>query len=116
MARGLETTHGPLALTGRLMGVFGTLVQPFMAVMRDTRHDLLVGSRVTAELVGDQHAGAVLAALEQLAEERLGGRLVSSALHQDIEHVPFLVNRPPQVKNTSSKNHLSPGLARRRRS
>ncbi len=97
MTGGLETAHGPLALARRLVGVFGTIVQPFMAAMLDARHDLLVGSFVTAKLVRDQHARDVLAAFQEFAEELRGRRLVPAALDEDIQHVPVLVHRAPQV-------------------
>jgi hypothetical protein len=98
MTGGLETAHDPLALARRLVGVFGTIVQPFMAAMLDARHDLLVGSFVTAKLIRDQHAWNVLAAFEEFAEELLGRRLIPAALDEDIQHVPVLVNRTPQIR------------------
>jgi hypothetical protein len=34
---------------------------------------------------------------EQLAEELLRGCRVSTALHQDVEHMPLLINSPPEI-------------------
>ena len=36
-------------------------------------------------------------ALEQFAEELLGGQRVSARLHQDVKHIAVLVDRTPQV-------------------
>ncbi len=97
MASGLEAAHRPLALSRRLMRVFRTIVQPFVLAMLDTRHDFRLGCLIAAELVRDQHARDVGAALEQFAEELLGSTLVASALHQDIKHVPVLIHGAPEV-------------------
>lgn len=35
--------------------------------------------------------------LEQFAEEALGGVPATSELHRDIEHVPVLMYRPPEI-------------------
>src|SRR5215210_4981134 len=86
MAGGLEMAHGPLALARRLVGVFGTIVQPFMPAVLNARHDLLVGRFVTTKLVRNEHAWHVLAAFEEFAEELLGGRRVPAALDEDIQH------------------------------
>lgn len=68
-----------------------------MPAMFDAWNNLLLGCLVTPKLVGNQDTWYILAALKQLAEELLGGGLIPSALHQDIEHVAILVNRPPQI-------------------
>ncbi len=97
MARRLEAAHRVLALACRLMRILRAVVQPSMATMLHARHDLLMGSFVAAELVRDQHTRDVLAPRKQLAEDLLGGYLVASALHQDIQDVPVLVDCPPHV-------------------
>ncbi len=127
MVSGLEAAHRPLALSRRLMRVFGTIVQPFVLAMLDTRHDFRLGCLVAAELVRDQHARDVGAALRprgtRFAEEFLRRRLVPPTLNKDIKNIPVLVNRAPEIgrlavdlRKTSSRCHLSPVLARRRRS
>jgi len=52
---------------------------------------------VTGKLVGDHHArrSAVVAG-EYLTQESLGRLLITSALHQDVEHNAGLVNSSPQ--------------------
>jgi hypothetical protein len=71
---------------------------------------------VAAQFVGDQHPGHVLQPCERLAKEpgrRLG---VTPGGDQDVQRIPVLVDRPPQIvslsadlMNTSSRCHLSRG-------
>src|SRR3712207_3007815 len=79
------------------MRILGPIVQPPMATMLDTRHDLLLGCLVAPELVRDDHTRHILTSFEQLAEELLRGCLVPSALYQDIETVPILIDGSPQI-------------------
>jgi hypothetical protein len=69
VTRGLEPAHRSLPLARRLMGVFCSIVEPFMLAVLHVGHDLLVRSLVAGKLVRDQHARDVGAAFEQLAEE-----------------------------------------------
>lgn len=98
MARRLEVPHRSLTLPRWLVRVFRSLVQPPVAPMLNAGHDLLLGRLIDPELVRDQHPGDVLAALQQFAEELLGRGFVSSALHQDIKHIPILIDGPPQIR------------------
>ncbi len=68
-----------------------------MSPVFNARHHLLLGCLVAAQFVRDHHTRDVLATLEQLTEKLLGGSLVSPALHQDIQHVAFLVYGAPEV-------------------
>ena len=95
MAWRLEATRGPFPLSRWLMRVFGTIIQPFVAAMLDARNNLRSGCLVTAQLVRDQHAWDILAALQELAEELEGCAFVATALHQDIQDVPMLINGAP---------------------
>ena len=92
-----EAFHRPLALPGRLMRVLGPVVQILRPPVLHRRHHLAVRHLVAGELVGDEHPRHVPQALEQFAEELLGGHRVSARLHQDVEHVAVLVDRTPQV-------------------
>ncbi len=65
--------------------------------MLHTRQTFPLGCSVAAQLVRDEDAWHVPAALEQFAEDLLRCTLVPSALRQDIQHVALLVNCPPQV-------------------
>jgi len=61
------------------------------------RQDLTLGGTIGSKFVGHDHSGHVAQTLEQLAKEALGGRLVAATLHQHIEHVAVLVDRPPEI-------------------
>ena len=52
---------------------------------------------VAAQPVGDDDPRHVLQALEEFAEELLGGQRVSAWLDQDVEYGAVLVDRAPQV-------------------
>lgn len=77
------------------MGVFGTIVEPFVLSMRNARQDVLLGCAIARQLIGDHHAWDVLATLAQLSEELLRCCFVPTALYHDIEHVPMLIDRTP---------------------
>jgi hypothetical protein len=79
------------------MRVFGAIIQALVLAMLHTRHDLLLRSGVTAQLVGNQYAGHILAALQQFTEELLRGGLVASALDKDIQYDPMLINDTPEI-------------------
>src|SRR6476469_582287 len=65
--------------------------------MPHRRHELAVRHLVAGELVSDDHPGHLPQALEQSAEELLGGHRVSARLDQNVEHGAVLVDRAPQV-------------------
>jgi hypothetical protein len=97
VARRLESLHAPFPLARGLMGVLRTVVEIPMLAVLDTREDLPLRRPVTLELIRDEHPWYVLTSLEELAEELLGRLFVPPSLHQDVEDVPVLVDRPPQV-------------------
>jgi hypothetical protein len=67
-----------------------------------------LGSPITLQLIRDDDPWSILAALEQLAEEFLRRLLVPPALHQDIEHAPILIDRPPEIVplTTNGEKHF----------
>jgi hypothetical protein len=67
-----------------------------LAMLRAGEHLALCGA-VALQLIGDDHAGPVGEALEQLAEELLRRRLITPTLHQDIEHIALFSYCPPQI-------------------
>src|SRR5271155_729326 len=52
--RRLEPLHDPLSSSGRLMGVFGPVIEALVLAMLDPGHDLSLGRGVAFQLVGDQ--------------------------------------------------------------
>src|SRR5687768_10552933 len=97
VTRWLKPLHAALPLTGRLVGILRAVIEvPVLAVFHPRQNLLLCGT-IAFELVRNDHPGDILAALEQLAEELLGRVLVPSALDQDIQHLPILIHRPPEI-------------------
>ncbi len=62
----------------------------------DTGQELALRCGVAAQLVSYEHAGHVVQATEQLAEEPFGCIRIAPALDQDVEHVAVLVHRAPK--------------------
>src|SRR5215208_7121241 len=90
--------------------------------MLAARHDLPLCRTVARQLISDHDARRPALALQQLAEQALGGALITPALDQHIEHDAVLIDRTPEpvllagdLPTTSSKCHLSPDAGRRRR-
>jgi len=79
------------------MGILRPIVQAFVLAVLHARHYLLFGRARRAQLIRDQHTWDLLASLEQFPKELLGSRFVRSALHQDIEHIPMLINCSPEI-------------------
>src|SRR4051812_46090726 len=68
----------------------------FMPPMLDRGHHLTLGGAVAGQLIRDHHTRHASLALQQLAEQALGGLLVAPALDQGVEHDPILVDGPPE--------------------
>src|SRR5262245_16766470 len=107
MAHRLEAPHAPFALSGRLMGVLSPVVQPSSAPMLQSRQKLFPCSPVARELVGDHRTRYITQSFEQLAQEALACPGVASLLHQDIQGLPALIHRPPQVDQLAVEKHLA---------
>src|SRR5580704_18158347 len=96
LPRRLEPLHDPLSSSGRLMGVFGPVIEALVLPMLDPWHDLPLGSGVALKLVGDEHTRCSTLLLEELAEQAFGGRLVAPALDENIENEAVLVDGTPE--------------------
>lgn len=79
------------------MGVHRPVVQVLRSAVLHAAHQPSVGHTVAGQLVGDQNPRHVLQSREQLAEKPGRGRGVTSGGNQDVQHIPVLVNRPPQI-------------------
>src|SRR5438445_208052 len=55
LLRRLEPPHGAFTLTGRLVGVLRSVVQPLVPPMLCTGKDSSKSWRITRELIGDHH-------------------------------------------------------------
>src|SRR5438270_11335906 len=96
LPRRLEPLHDPLSSSGRLMGVFGPVIEALVLPMLDPTHDLPLGRGVALQLVGDEHTRCSTLLLEELAEQAFGGLLVAPALDQNIENEAVLVDGTPE--------------------
>ncbi len=79
------------------MGILGSISKASMLLMFHLRQQLLFRRTITAERIGDQHPRNILVSFEELAKELLSGSCIPAALHQDIQHVPMLINCTPQI-------------------
>src|SRR4051812_21835300 len=100
------------------MSSYKALVPPVL----DRGHHLALCRAVAGQLICDHHTRGPHLPLQQLPEQALGGPFVPSALDQDVEHAPVLIDGPPQPvlfplisKHTSSRCHLSTGQGSLRR-
>src|SRR3954453_5574114 len=80
-----------------------------MPPMLDRRHHLTLRGAVARQLVRDhdtRHAGL---ALQQLAEQAFGGRLVPPLLDENVEHDPILVDGSPEpmLRSPDHQAHLA---------
>src|SRR6201997_3860135 len=94
--RRLEPLHDPLSSSGRLMGVFGPVIEALVLTMLDPGHDLPLGRGVALQLVGDEHTRCSALLLEELSEQAFGGLLVAPALDENIENQAVLVDGTPE--------------------
>src|SRR6266700_4109813 len=84
--------------------LFNTRVLP----MLDTWQDLTFRCSIALQLIGDDHTWNIVQSCKELTEKSLGSFFSASALHQDIQHVPLLIHRSPQIVSltTNRKKHL----------
>ena len=63
-----------------------------MRTMFHPWENLALGGPVTLAFIGDDHARHIGQPFKELTEEFLRRLLVTVTLHQDIQHVPVLIN------------------------
>src|SRR6266849_1682648 len=97
MSRGFEPSHRSLALAGRLMRDFGSIVFEPLRAVNDRRHYDGVGRRVTAQLVRDQTPWRTAQSFQQLPEEAFGCMPIAPGLEEEVDHVAVLVDGPPEI-------------------
>src|SRR5215217_7062220 len=96
LPRRLEALHLSFSPSGRLVRILSSVIQSFVLPMLDARHDLPLCRTVAGQLVGDHDARRPALPLQQLAEQALGGALITPALDQHVEYDAVLVHRAPQ--------------------
>jgi hypothetical protein len=85
-----------------LVRVLRSVVQILRAAVLHTGHQPAVRRPVAAQLVGDQHSGHILQALQKLAKEPGRGLGVSPGGDQNVQHIPVLVDGTPEVVGLAS--------------
>jgi hypothetical protein len=76
---------------------FDSVVLVLFGAVDNRRHDRTVGNRVAAQLVGDQTARHTPLPLQQFAEETLSGTPIAPRLDENVDDVPVLIDRPPEI-------------------
>jgi hypothetical protein len=97
MASRFEAAHRAFPLTWWLMGVLSPIVEPFVLAVLDAGEQFVFGSTIAGKFICNQHAPNILTAFEELSKELLRDRFVPSALNQNIQNMPLLVDRAPQI-------------------
>src|SRR5258708_31036813 len=89
LSRGFEPPHLFFTQSRGLVGVFRSIVEPFVLAMLYSRQDLAFGRSIALQLVGDNHARDVLQPFEELPKKSFARLCVALTLHQDIQHVVY---------------------------
>ena len=100
-----EAAHLALAVAGRLMRHFDAIVRIRGCAVHDRRDQGTAGGLIARQLVGDQAARDGALCFQELAEESDRSSPIPSGLHEDVDHIPILVNRPPQVLRPALHPH-----------
>jgi len=103
MSRGFEPLPPPLPLQCGRVRVLCTIIEIPVLTMFDSRQNLALSCSVALEFVGDDHTRHVRQPLEEFAKELLRRPLLPPSLHQDIQYVPVLIHRPPQIGTLALK-------------
>ncbi len=91
-----KALHHPLSSPERQMRILRPIVEPLVRAVFDVWHDLALGSRVGAELVGDHSSWRAALFPQEAPQQALGCRGIAAPLHDLIKDVSVLVNSPPK--------------------
>jgi hypothetical protein len=84
------------------MGVLRAVIQVFVLPVLGCRHGGAVCDPIRSELVGDQNPRLTALLLQNFPEEPGCGFTVPLGLDQNVENIPVLIDRPPQVLSDSA--------------
>ena len=76
---------------------FRPIVRVLGRVVHHRGHHGAVSRRVTVEFVSDHAPRRTALPFQELPKEARRGSVIAAGLHQDIEHLTVLVDRPPQI-------------------
>jgi hypothetical protein len=79
-------------LAGRLMGVFSQIVLPLIIIVHDIGQHFFACGTITPQFIGDDSAGCITQALQQLTKEALSRALVTVFLHKNIQYIAILID------------------------
>jgi hypothetical protein len=82
-----KALHRPLASPEWQMRIYRPIVEPLMRAVLDFRHNLTLGGRVGAELIGDHSPGWAALLAQEPSQQAFSGLGVASALDDLIEHI-----------------------------
>ena len=100
-----EAAHLALAVAGRLMRHFDAIVRIRGCAVQDRRDQGTAGGLIARQRVGDQAARDGALCVQELAEESDRSSPIPSGLHEDVDHIPILVTRPPHVLRPALHPH-----------
>src|SRR5260221_2464324 len=103
-----EPPHLLFTQSRGLVGVFRSIVQPFVLPMLHARQELAFRRTIAPELISDDDTWNIWEPFEELAEKSFGSFFVSAALDEDVEHVAVLINGSPEevLLSTNGKHDL----------
>ena len=112
---GLEPPHSPLALTGRLMRVLGTIVQVPVLPVSNSRHHYSLRCPVATELISNNHPWPSLTGCPQEpAEEADGGETIPLRLDENIKNDTILIDGPRPAFPSEQESRETSGRATHR--
>jgi len=97
MANRFEPSHVAFPSSRGLVRHLTAVVEIPALPMLDALQDLAFRGPVGSKFIRHDHPRYITQALQQLAKEALGRILVAAALDQHIEHVPVLIDGPPEI-------------------
>ncbi len=97
--------HRPFPLSEWEMAVFGTVVQPFVRPMIQTRRNLSFCSTIRPQLVRDDPLGNETKTLYQAAQQPFCGPFVALRLEYFVQHDAMLIDRAPKPIPATSDFH-----------
>jgi hypothetical protein len=96
----------PFASAKWQMRILRPIIKPLVRAVFDFWHDLTLGGRIRAELVGDHPPGWAALLLQKASQQALRRRGVAAGLENFIEHVTILIDSPPEpVLLASDRDH-----------
>ena len=101
LAARLEAAHLSFSLSGPLVRDLGPVVLIWPSQVENRWNQLSMDDDVAPQLVGDEAVGSRPLAFHEFPEEPPGSPTIASLLEENVDRVPVLVDRPPEVETLS---------------